>query len=388
MKIRKTLAFVQPFGFSSAGGGPRILRMLVEDAPMEVMSIVTSPYPAGPTSVLPELHLPARPNFGRLEWTRLNRSFNALNPLFAPRFRSRLKNLLVRKHVDALHIITHSADSMDAAQVAWELPLPFYLSIHDDLAYIIGRQSNPHATLDRLRTAWGEAAGRFVISTEMGEEYCNRYGSKSYSLVTDGLDTIAPAPKQRKPNSLRVYFMGLFHHSYVDNFKSLITAMAEIAVQQPGLDISLTLRCGSLPNSVVLPQSLHVNVLPFGTETEIAADMESADLLYMPLPLAEKYQGFTRFSLSTKMITYLGSGIPIFYHGPISNAAAGSLLQRKGAAICVDFLNPAQIRSRLLETVQEREAITQSALALAASHFRLEDTRKRFWDPIVVRTAQ
>ncbi len=124
-------------------------------------------------------------------------------------------------------------------------------------------------------------------------------------------------------------------------------------------------------------------MLPFGSEKDVAVDMESADLLYMPLPFAERNQNFARFSLSTKMITYLGSGLPILYHGPIAESAAGRLLQNNGAAICLDSLDPLEIQRSLAGAPQQYDSVTRAALTLASARFRLADTQQRFWDPIL-----
>jgi hypothetical protein len=387
MTVARKLGFIQPFGFSSAGGGSKILRAIAHDGPIETLSIVTSPPPPVATTVLPEIHLPARPYLGRIERTRFYPWFNSLSPLFASRFRTRLRKLVLSQGVTALHIITHSPDCMDAVQVARELNLPYFLCVHDDLAYAMAGQPGVSEALAKLAVAWGEAAGRFVISAEMGEEYCRRYGRQSYHIVSDGLETIASTPRQLQPGSLRVYFMGLFHHSYTDNLKSLITALDAVAAQRPGADISLTLRCGGLPASITPPQHVRFTVLPFGAESEVAADLLSADLLYMPLPFSREHQGLTRYSLSTKMITYLGSGIPILYHGPIAECAAGTLLQTHAAAICLDSLDPIEIQTSIDAVPERYSVVTQAALALANSDFRLADMRRRFWDTILERTS-
>lgn len=109
--------------------------------------------------------------------------------------------------------------------------------------------------------------------------------------------------------------------------------------------------------------------------------MLSADLLYLPLPFQEFARAFSRFSLSTKMITYLGSGLPIFYHGP-GDAAAGKLLARHDAAAICTTLNAEEISKQLLDAIARREAIVGSALSLARSQFLLADQQRRFWEPI------
>ena len=80
------IAFIQPMGFHSTGGGARILRALIENEsppiPLEnLLSIVTTLAPPPPTAVLPEVHLPLRPHFGRIESTRLGLWCWAISPI-------------------------------------------------------------------------------------------------------------------------------------------------------------------------------------------------------------------------------------------------------------------------------------------------------------------
>ena len=64
---------------------------------------------------------------------------------------------------------------------------------------------------------------------------------------------------------------------------------------------------------------------------QIERDLENADLLYMPIPFGKEHENFARYSVSTKMVTYAGTGIPILYHGPTNSAAFGILGGNKAA---------------------------------------------------------
>src|ERR1044071_6892013 len=73
-----TVFFVQPFSLGSAGGGPRILRALLESAPFAWQSICTTP--ARPKAWPNEIHLPSRPGWGRIEYSRFARIPNLTAP--------------------------------------------------------------------------------------------------------------------------------------------------------------------------------------------------------------------------------------------------------------------------------------------------------------------
>ncbi|MEJ7703270.1 MAG: hypothetical protein WKF47_06270 [Geodermatophilaceae bacterium] len=125
-----------------------------------------------------------------------------------------------------------------------------------------------------------------------------------------------------------------------------------------------------------------VKVLPFADEAQVQRDIEEADLLYMPLHFGDEHENFARYSLSTKMVTYIGSGVPILYHGPTSSAAF-DLLGKHRAAILAPTLAPDEIARALADlTPGTRAEITRHALHLARTSFMLADQTQRFWQTI------
>ncbi len=382
MQQKDRLGFVQPFSLSSPGGGARILRALLQNAPYDILSIATHPSKPAKTARFSEVHLPSRPYFGRLERSRLARFLSELEAPIAPRFRQNLRNVIANEKLSALHGVVHSSNCLEAFQVANASKIPFFLSVHDDLAYIVQNQLNQKRILARLAEMWNESNACFVISEEMGEEYCDRYGRRPYVLASDGLEEIATQVTQPSPNQLRVYFMGLFHHSYIPNMKALLAGLHDFAANNPSCEVTLTCRCGDLP-VFEIPNGIKLRVLPFASEDVVREEMKSADLLYQPLPFDVNHIGLAKFSLSTKMVSYLGSGILILFHGP-SSSAASRLLEKNHAALCVDTLDAKQIAMAVasISRVDRYEYLVSSALALATSQFRLEDIRSRFWSTI------
>jgi hypothetical protein len=214
----------------------------------------------------------------------------------------------------------------------------------------------------------------------MGKEYSARYGKRDYEVITDGLATTAAGPLARPAKSLRVYFMGLFHYRYQANFRALLDALKLIRAEHPDWDVSATCRCGSIFGKVE-EDDVPVTILPFAPESEVTKDMLSADLLYQPLPFEADAVNFGKFSLSTKLVTYLGSGLPILYHGP-EDTAACQLLMKHDAAVTCTTLDPVVIARQLTESMSRREVIVKNALKIARERFMLADQQKRFWGPI------
>ena len=156
----------------------------------------------------------------------------------------------------------------------------------------------------------------------------------------------------------------------------MFNTLNQIKSKKPTWDISFISR-GGLPFAVE-HGDVHLDVLPWGTQEEIESDLERADLLYLPLPIDPEFESFTRYSLSTKLVTYLGSGIPILYHGPADSAAA-LLLGKYDAAICSSSTDPDELTQTVL-TVQERsDVVVANALDLARDQFMLRDQLETFW---------
>ncbi len=364
---------VQPFGLGSPGGGPRILRALLEQVPFAWRSIASSP--KAPPPWPQEEHLPSRPSWGRVEHSRLASWPKLSSPLFAGRFRRRLRARCRALNARAIHAVPHSGLDFAVAQaVARDLGIPFFVSLHDDLGYTM--RERPAARERALRDAWLGAAARFVISEELGREYCQRYGAREFLVVTDGLAQISPPREQSVPGVLRIYFMGLFHMPYEENLRALLEGIALFESAHPETRVSLTLRCEYVRPQVFAGRA-RVRVLPFAPEAEVERDFAEADLLYLPLPFGAEHANFGRYSLSTKMVTYLGSGLPILYHGP-SDSAAADLLGRNDAALLVPTLAAGEIAAALAATPERRRAVAEHARALAQREFLLERQVERF----------
>lgn len=209
------ISFIQPFGLFShdQGGSPKVLQALLDTDHPPLFSINTDPCSRPDASPAQEIRLPSRPNFARLEYTRLQGSLGLFDRIYRRRFEARLRRVLLDREVKLVHVIPHDYSFQSACSVASELGLPYFLSIHDDLEYLRRGHILLAQMTKAMGRAWRGAKGVFAISDEIAQEYCRRYGARDYRTVTDGLKQVADAPRERRERSLRVYFMGLFHNS-------------------------------------------------------------------------------------------------------------------------------------------------------------------------------
>jgi glycosyltransferase involved in cell wall biosynthesis len=370
----KGVVFVQPFSLHAHAGGARIMRSLLKDAPVPWVSIFTSPL-LSLNAEEEEIHLPIRPSFGRIENTRVAKFLYFFEVLFSLKFKYKLFNLCKQINPVAMHGIAHGMDFWFAYEVAKKLKIPFYLSIHDDIKGIYKGKPGFNKAISRAGVAWREAKECFVISREMGEEYSIRYGRRDYRIVTDGVSFVPDAPVSRPANRLKVYFMGVTHFGYRKNFDALIAALNKVKVLKPEYQISFTCRGKFIGSSV---NGVSVEILPWAGDEVITNDIQQADVLYLPLSFQKEYDLLAKYSLPTKMVTYLASGIPILFHGP-EDTAVFRLLKDNQAGIIVDSLDTDRIVKALLEAKTASEKVVISALNKAREEFLISDVRDRFW---------
>ena len=377
-------ALVQPFSLGDYAGGARILRSLCDNAPCKVVSICTGARLSIPKSCASETLLPSRPPLGRLEHTRFASIGGWVEAVVAPSFRKRLTGELQRICARAVHIVPHcSGDFAQIYTVARNLGLPVFVSIHDDFRYTATGQPLIRKHLNDLGRLWREANGRFVISSELGEEYSHRYGKRGYTIHTDGIKVCDRFSYLPPTDYLHLYFMGLFHNPYRPNLRALVEGLTALSSQPRGSRITLKLRCGALKLEGHEARAW-ISVLPFCAPDVLQHEMRDAHLLYLPLPFGKKAQDFYRFSLSTKMVTYLSAGVPILYHGP-EDAAAARYLRRNDAAILIHSNDPAVIQRVINQAVaqpERLEQIRQNALVAVERDFDPAAIRHRFWDAV------
>jgi glycosyltransferase involved in cell wall biosynthesis len=368
---------VQPFGLVGPGGGAKLLRSLFAGQPFECVSMCTQN--SKPLQVqLPdtrELWVPLRRDL-RLDRTRVSGWIKYIDPLFSKSLNRRIINTLRIENPDVVHTIPHSPYDWPAAAEYCEIEgKPLILSIHDDLRYTL--RDEYQSVEKKLRKVWLQADHIFCISPELGEEYCRRFGNRKFETLTDGL-TLSQQPQPLiHPARLRIYFCGLLHNSYIPNFLSLLVLIRDLDSKKPG-HAKLVIRGGGSPRELNKSIDL-IEYLPFvANVSEIANDFQDIDLLYLPLPFGREYDDFVNFSLSTKLISYLGSGIPILYHGPRNSALARLLIKHDAAFMLMEqSLNTSQLDKLGVFKSEFRTKHTDNAFKLAETSFRLEDMREK-----------
>lgn len=382
-----SVLLLQPFGLESPGGAGRLFRTLCADGPAEILSVCASPSPPPPTRVVEEVYFGVRPRLARVRSTRLGVLVRQLDD-FGHRGLERELEILVNRHgVEAIHALADAQIAFAIGhRVARNTGARFVLSLHDApwykrLRWQVGNERFFAALCD----AWCDADACIVISPEMGEAVSQRYGRRPFLVVTDGLEAAATSPAVGVPREFTIYFCGSVHVAHHENFDALVKAVAQIRRQGAWMP-RIVLRTGTIRGADRIG---FIEERPWGaTDAEVTAEAASADVLYLPLPFGERYAAFSELSLPTKLVTYLGSGRPILFHGP-SSTATGRLLGKFRAGQLLDDCDPAHLATEIVRWLEsDRPAMdAAAALSLARARFMKEQQRDVFWGAVLGHTA-
>jgi glycosyltransferase involved in cell wall biosynthesis len=379
------LVFIQSFSLGDVCGGAKILRSVADHAPIAVSSICTGIGRDQSLWTGKESLIPIRPSLGRIDRTRFHWLGGYLERLWRNRFELKLEDHLRKERATDIHLLPHGWGDFQAGfNVARRLQLRIHVSIHDDFQYTAARHPYLADMEKSLGEVWRTASNCFVITEKLGAEYNRRYGPRNFLIHTDGC-VVSDAPAvEVSGNVCRIYFMGLFLHAYRPNFDALIEALSLVHHANQGkVNCQLTLRTGGYkPPSI--PRDLKFECLPFTTPEIVEKEMRSFQFLYLPLPFDEGLSNLARFSLSTKMVSYLASGVPILYHGPLESAA-GAYLARHEAALCVNTNDREEMAEHMLRYLRNPEFLIktrENAIKLAKSDFNPIELKELFWNAV------
>ena len=367
----------------AGGGSSKIYRSLISTAPAEVGVLVYGVCRPGASGAPDEWFIRERATLGRLEHSRFAPLARRTRSLSWKSSGVKVARSLAEWRPDHVHLHLQGLGFIHGARWCRKHNIGFSVSIHDDIRHLATGDYWAKFIEEEAGKAWAGASNRFVISKEMGHEYSARYGERPWLHITDGLasNAIVGSSRAGVRNRLVVYFSGAVNWPYEPNFRALQEALKLYQKQYPSDTVRMVLR-GGRHFKWEDPYAPEIEVRRFGTPQEIAADLQNVDVLYLPLSIDPRYRNFAKFSLSTKMVTYLGAGLPILYHGP-SEAAAAKLLGEAGASAVCASNDPKELLLALNSCTTQREEIVKNALRLADERFRLKPIREAFWSAIL-----
>jgi hypothetical protein len=362
---------IQPSSLYQNGGASRVLRRLYQGKESQVYSLGVITYPTPLVSGdLKETLIRAYPMQKR--WMRWYlRSFCTWLRVKALAFITihKIYETASKIQYDAIHLVSHGPfcgafdnDSLLAGKELW-------VSFHDHFT----TNGSSFAATSNL---WNKSDRRLVISKEMGDEYQKLFSFKEYELITDGVsaDEVSKPVDITTSNPVTIYFAGLLHTDYYPIFKVFADALDVISKQ--GNRFKLIMR-GTDPVDFLNSRSFETEYRSnFVSDNEIKQELDSASILYLPIKFT--LPDFYLYSLSTKMIGYLGASGTILYHGP-GDSAACNLLRTSRSAACCTSLEADDITKILLQLISDKNDYSANAKKVAHTEFNFDIIQNRFW---------
>jgi glycosyltransferase involved in cell wall biosynthesis len=365
----KILSF-QPFPLYANSGGSRVLRRFYEDHEKDITSLVVlsnlNNYKQG---IIREIIIPAFPTWQWwMRWRLRSYSTWLRHNVFYNRTVAHIQEAASSVSYDAIHIVNHGPFSCAICEESFLSGKSLWVSFHDHFSTV-------ESSIDDTKKLWNIADRRLVISQELGQEYQRLFGRKDFEIITDGvLANELSSPIGSNTSSLTIYFVGLLHIEYLPLFAVLADAL-DLLVKQ-GFTINLILR-GTSAISFLQNRSFTVEYRNnFISDEELKIELDSAQILYLPIKFS--IPDFYLYSLSTKMVSYLGASGAILYHGPDDSAACHLLQDSEAAAICTT-LEADDLIKTVLSLQSQNIELSLKAKELARSKFNFCTLKKQFW---------
>lgn len=367
--MRKLLSF-QPYPLYIHGGGSRVLRRLYQGYEDQVISVAVWPSVGPPrTGAIKEIIIPLLPverkwmrwHLRRIVWwLRMNVMLGATL--------KKVRQVVQTTPHDVLHIVNHGPFSGAFCHPSFRFEKPLWVSFHD----YFSTTGSSRAVTEQL---WQKANRRLVISEELGAKYQQLFGAQNFEVITDGVtaaEVSSPATIVASPAV--IYFAGSMHIEYLPLVKALADTLDMLVAD--GLNCKFVLR-GVPPLEVLANRSFETEYRSnFLTDEAIKHELDTATILYLPMRLDDP--DFYLYSLSTKMISYLGGSGTILYHGPAASAAC-SLLQKSEAAVTCCSLATDDLRQAVKKLLLNENSISANAKILAKNRFLMSTIQKIFW---------
>lgn len=369
LKTMKLLSF-QPCSLYQNGGCGRVLRRLYEVREQDVISIAANSTAFNKSmGAIKEEQIILFPQ--QQKWMRWRlRSMNSYlqNNLLHNINRKRIHSVIQKYNYNVIHTVNHGAYSASLFVPKLIKGKKLWASFHDHYSLC-------SSFLD-CEMLWETADRRLVISKELGEEYARLFSQKPFEIITDGLlENEIASPKQITGQPIVIYFGGLLHYDYLPLFRVLADVLDTMILKQ-GFAFKFIIR-GAANIGFLNDRLFEVEYRnSFISDEAIGKELNEAAILYLPIKFNNP--AFYLYSLSTKMIGYLGAAGKILYHGP-TDSAAYRLLCNSSAAILCTTLDKTDLYKALENALWESDQVSENAKLLAQQQFYLNRIQNEFW---------
>lgn len=281
-------------------------------------------------------------------------------------------NALLKKHqIDLLWIVlgTSYDQLYRISKLCDGLCVPYHVSVHDDPVLEI-KASKKNKGTRFFGNILRKAAGIDVISQRMQAQYQKDFGVRSIVVTRCIPDDF---PKHRPGHTAeKTILMGGYGNASAPWPLPLIEAVDRLNAQG---DFTLHLFDPKLKPY----QNGQVRVHDLVSESTFNEMLKSTDLGYACDDLSPEKLSFAQLSLPTKVITYIGAGIPFVYHGP-RDSTVGDLLRKYEAGLIVDNNDAAELSAAFLKLLSGYGYFQNNCRLASENLFSQKKVQKEFFD--------
>lgn len=363
---------LQPCSLYQNGGMGRLLRRLYQGHEIDIIGLYISNGNATlKEGEIKEIAIPAFPMIKSwMRWKARDLFMWMQDSLFYSYTKSKIERVAGQTPFDVLHVINHGVYSAVLCNENFLNGRELWTSFHDHFSLC--------SSFEDAQKLWNRSDRRLMISAELGEEYQRIFGNKKFEIITDGvsLDEISE-PKKKEKEEVSVYFAGLMHIEYYPLLEVLANSLDDLVAL--GYSFKLILR-GTQEMNFLKARKFEIDYRSdFISDDQIKKELDMADILYLPIKFS--MPNFYLYSLSTKMISYLGASGNILYHGP-SDSAACNFLKRNNAAFCCVSLLEKDMTYQIKEMLSADGHKCINAKKVAKSNFDLNYIQNIFWNKL------
>lgn len=306
-------------------GGGVIIRSLLQGKPEHLKISWTTYYPdmnkfGENRQMVPVL--PFQPRY-----IKGQSKFSLLRWLDSIKFASDINKVIAANQIDKLWIVLGSGmnELYRLSMLVEKIKIPYHLTVHDDPIVDLAT-SQKTAGEKAFSKIISHAQSMDVITERMRKRYQEKYGKDSI-VITRGIPNDFPVNDSRDANHIQI-LMGGYGNAAAPWPKPLIDAARILNELHP-----CTLHL--FDPKLKAYESDSVKIYKGLPEAKFNELLKSMHLGYACDDLTAERLPFAQLSLPTKIITYIGAGIPFLYHGP-KDSTVGDLLAQYHAGLIVE----------------------------------------------------
>lgn len=283
-------------------------------------------------------------------------------------------NKLIKKNnIDLLWIVlgTDYPNLVMVHSLVNKLNIPFHISIHDDP--ILEIKTKKQKATCFFKEILQKANSIDVISTRMQSKYQREYKVESIVITR----CIAEDFPNNNKLSLTVknVLMGGLSNASEPWPKPLINTINE-------LNETDNWQFHLFDSKLKAYKSEKIKVYDLISEQSFNTILETTDIGYACDDLKIENIKFAQLSLPTKVITYIGAGIPFLYHGP-KDSTVGDLLEQYECGIIVETNNADDLTEGFLKLISKYNFYQENCILAKEKLFSSKVVQNYFFQNIL-----